>query len=125
MCISLSLSLPASLPLSLSQSHKTLPVIIAKVLLEITRRALLAGVILVVPAVVRVVQLLRLTFGLVLGLLAVNVIGTLGLSETVDFAAGETRDELLGVLVRDGLACEREMWGVSRVFLISPGWGGG
>lgn len=84
-------------PIQQQQGH--LPVVITKVLLQITRRTLLTRIILVVPTIVRVIQLLGLTFSLVLGLFPINVICSLGLGETIDFAACETRKELFGELV--------------------------
>lgn len=89
------LVLSSSLPIQ--QGH--LPVVITKVLLQITRRTLLTRIILVVPTIVRVIQLLGLTFSLVLGLFPINVICSLGLGETIDFATCETREELFGELV--------------------------
>lgn len=84
-------------PLQHQQGH--LPVVITKVLLQITRRTLLTRIILVVPTIMRVIQLLSLTFSLVLGLFPINVICSLGLGETIDFAACETREKLFGELV--------------------------
>lgn len=78
---------------------RTLPVVITKVLLQITRRTLLTRIILVVPTIMRVIQLLGLTFSLMLGLFPINVVCSLGLGETIDFAACETREELFGELV--------------------------
>ena len=66
---------------------------------------LLVRVVLVLAAVVLVVKLLGVAPGVTLGLLAVNVVGTLGLGETVDLTASEASEELLGEAVRDGLAC--------------------
>ena len=77
---------------------------LAELLLEVLGSILLVRVVLVVLAVVLVVELLRLLAGLALGLLAVNVVGALGLSQTVDLAACETGNQLLGELVLDGLA---------------------
>lgn len=81
------------------QQQGHLPVVITKVFLQITRRTLLTWIILVVPTIMRVIQLLGLTFSLVLGLFPINVICSLGLGETIDFAACETRKELFGELV--------------------------
>lgn len=81
------------------QQQGHLPVVITKVFLQITRRTLLTRIILVVPTIMRVIQLLGLTFSLVLGLFPINVICSLGLGETIDFAACETREELFGKLV--------------------------
>jgi len=66
----------------------------------------LVGVVLVVATVVLVVHLLSLFTGLALGTLAVDVVGTLGLAELVDLAAGKSGYDLLGELVVDLLACE-------------------
>ena len=65
---------------------------------------LLVRVVLVVLAVVLVVQLLGVLAGLALGLLAVNVVGTLGLGKAVDLTASEAGEEFLCEAVRDGLA---------------------
>lgn len=86
-----------SIIVPIQQGH--LPVVITKVLLQITRRTLLTRIILVVPTIMRVIQLLGLTFSLVLGLFPINVVCSLGLGETIDFAACETRKELFGELV--------------------------
>lgn len=86
-----------SIILPIQQGH--LPVVITKVLLQITRRTLLTRIILVVPTIMRVIQLLGLTFSLVLGLFPINVVCSLSLGETIDFAACETREELFGELV--------------------------
>lgn len=86
-----------SIIVPIQQGH--LPVVITKVLLQITRRTLLTRIILVVPTIMRVIQLLGLTFSLVLGLFPINVICSLGLGETIDFATCETRKELFGKLV--------------------------
>jgi len=77
---------------------------LAELLLEVLGSILLVRIVLVVLAVVLVVELLRLLASLTLGLLAVNVVGALGLSQTVDLAACETGNQLLGELVLDGLA---------------------
>jgi hypothetical protein len=53
-----------------------------------------------------VIHVLGITPGLVLGLLAVKEVLTLCFSELVDLSTGETCEELLGELVRDGLACK-------------------
>lgn len=73
-------------------------------LLEVSWWSLLVWVVLVLAAVVRVVELLSLASSLVLGLLAVDVVGTLGLSETVDLTASEASEKLLCELVGDWLA---------------------
>jgi hypothetical protein len=51
-----------------------------------------------------VVELLGVLLGLVLGLLSVDVVETLGLTELVDLSASEGSNELLGELVVDRLA---------------------
>lgn len=81
------------------QQQGHLPVVITKVFLQITRRTLLTRIILVVPTIMRVIQLLGLTFSLMLGLFPINVICSLGLGETIDFAACETCKKLFGELV--------------------------
>lgn len=86
-----------SIIVPIQQGHS--PVVITKVLLQITRRTLLTRIILVVPTIMRVIQLLGLTFSLMLGLFPINVICSLGLGETIDFATCETREELFGELV--------------------------
>lgn len=107
----------------IQQEH--LPVVITKVLLQITRRTLLTRIILVVPTIMRVIQLLGLTFSLVLGLFPINVICSLGLGETIDFAACETREELFGELVGDGLACWKKKVKVSWFVVGDDEWGWG
>ena len=76
----------------------------AEALLEVAVRLLLLRVVLVVATVVLIVELLGVLPGLTLGLLTVDVVGALGLGETVDFTASEAGEELLGELVGDGLA---------------------
>lgn len=83
----------------IQQQQGHLPVVITKVLLQITRRTLLTRIILVVPTIMRVIQLLSLTFSLVFGLFPINVVCSLGLGETIDFATCETRKQLFGELV--------------------------
>ena len=76
--------------------------------LETLRPAVLVGVVLVSAVVVNVllvVHLLGVLLGLALGLLAVDEVGALGLSETVDLTAGEAGEELLCEAVGNGLAC--------------------
>jgi hypothetical protein len=51
-----------------------------------------------------IVESLSVLLGLVLGLLSVDVVKTLGLTELVDLSAGERSNELLGELVVDRLA---------------------
>jgi hypothetical protein len=82
-----------------------LPLVVLELVLEVAVRLLLVGVVLVVVAVVLVVQLLGVLAGVALGALAVDEVGSLGLGELVDLGGGEARDELLGELVGDGLAC--------------------
>lgn len=92
---------------------KVLP---TKGVLEMARRFMLARVILVVVvAVVLVVEVLGTLLGLVLRLLAVNVVGALGLGQAVDFSTRKASEELLSEAVRNGLACwlrqyERGIW---------------
>jgi len=76
----------------------------AEALLQVAVGLLLVRVVLVLVTVVLVVELLGVAPGVTLGLLAVNVVGTLGLGETVDLTAGEASEELLGEAVRDSLA---------------------
>lgn len=109
----------------IQQQQEHLPVVITKVLLQITRRTLLTRIILVVPTIMRVIQLLGLTFSLVLGLFPINVICSLGLGETIDFAACETREELFGELVGDGLACGKKKVKVSWFVVGDDEWGRG
>ena len=66
-------------------------------------RVLLVGVVVLLLAVVLVVQLTGPLLGLVLGLLAVDVVGSLGLGETVDLDTGDGRDGFLGEAVVDFL----------------------
>jgi hypothetical protein len=66
---------------------------------------LLAGVVLVVVAVVLVIQVLGVASGIVLGTLAVDEVGSLGLGQLVNLGGSEASEELLGELVGDGLAC--------------------
>jgi hypothetical protein len=51
-----------------------------------------------------IVESLSVLLGLVLGLLSVDVVETLGLTELVDLSTGERGNELLGELVVDRLA---------------------
>lgn len=88
----------------------------AEALLQVTVRLLLVRVVLVLATVVLVVELLGVAPGVTLGLLAVNVVGTLGLGETVDLTASEASEELLGEAVRNSLAWEGvSMRGLSQV----------
>lgn len=63
---------------------------------------------LVLTTIVLIIQLLSILLGVTLSLLAVDVVGTLGLGEPVDFGAGETGKQFLCELVRDGLACRQK-----------------
>lgn len=72
---------------------------------EVLGRAVVVGVVVVLAAVVLVVHVLGALLGLVLGALLVDPVGALALHEAVDLGAGEAREELLGELVGDGLAC--------------------
>lgn len=76
----------------------------AEALLKVAMRRLLVRVVLVLTTVVLVVKLLGVAPGVTLGLLAVNVVGALGLGETVDLTASEASKNLLGKSVRDSLA---------------------
>jgi fluoride ion exporter CrcB/FEX len=67
-------------------------------------RLLLVRVVLVLATVVLVVELLGVTPGVTLGLLAVNVVGALGLGETVDLTTGEASEELFSEAVGNSLA---------------------
>ena len=82
-------------------------------LLQVTVRLLLVRVVLVLAAVVLVVELLGVTPGVTLGLLAVDVVGALGLGETVDLTTGEASEEFLCEAVRDCLAYEGVSMSVS------------
>jgi len=66
-------------------------------------RRLLVRVVLVLAAVVLVVELLGIAPGVTLGLLAVNVVGALRLSKTVDLTASEAGKQLLCETVGDSL----------------------
>jgi hypothetical protein len=76
----------------------------AEALLQVAVRLLLVRVVLVLAAVVLVVELLGVAPGVTLGLLAVDVVGALGLSKTINLTASEASKELLGESVRDSLA---------------------
>lgn len=54
--------------------------------------------------VVLVVHGLSIALGVALGLLTVDEVHSLGLSELVDFSTGDTDEELLGELVGNWLA---------------------
>lgn len=77
----------------------------AEALLEVAWSLTLVRVVLIVTAVVLVVEVLSPLLGLVLRPLAVDVVGALGLGETVDLGASETGQQLLGKAVGDSLAC--------------------
>lgn len=68
---------------------------------------------LIVLTIVLIIQLLGILLRVSLGLLAVNVIRSLGLRETINFDAGETREELFGELVGYWLACKMK-WTCKR-----------
>jgi hypothetical protein len=76
----------------------------AEALLQVAVGLLLVGVVLVLVAVVLVVELLGVAPGVTLGLLAVDVVCALRLSETVDLTASEAGEELLGEAVGNSLA---------------------
>ena len=81
----------------LAQHGHRLPVVTAtEGVTQVTVRLLLVGVVLVVATVVLVVQLLSTLAGLTLSTLAVDVVGTLGLGEPVNFTASDAGEELLG-----------------------------
>lgn len=67
-------------------------------------RSAILGSVLIATTVVLVVELLSVLLGLVLGLLAVDPVGALGLGELVDLGAGEASEELLSEGVGDVLA---------------------
>jgi len=97
-------------------------VVTTELALQVLRRALLLGIVLVVLAVLDmvlvwagmrwitdnayllVVETLSVLLGLVLGLLFVDVVKALGLDELVDLSTGKRSNKLLGELVVDGLA---------------------
>jgi hypothetical protein len=62
-------------------------------------------IILIIAAIVAVVQVLDILLGVVLGLLAVDEVHALGLSQLVNLSTGETDEELLGELMGDRLSC--------------------
>jgi uncharacterized membrane protein YfcA len=64
----------------------------------------LVGVILVLLAVVLIVGIAGLLLGMALGLLLVEPVLALGLSELVDLAAGNASNKLLGECVANRLA---------------------
>lgn len=59
--------------------------------------------------VVLVIHVLNILLGVVLGLLAVDEVHSLGLSQLVDLSTGKADEELLGELVRDWLSCGRRL----------------
>lgn len=61
-------------------------------------------IILVLAAVVLVVHALDLLLGVVLGLLTVDEVHALGLSQLVNLSTGKTDEHLLGELMGDRLA---------------------
>lgn len=81
------------------------PAVITVFLLQLVVRSLPLRVVILLAAIVLVVELLGSLLGLVLGLLTVDIVGTLGLGETVDFHTSKGGDGLLGELVRGWLAC--------------------
>jgi hypothetical protein len=54
--------------------------------------------------IVLIIHILDIVSGMSFGLLSINVIQTLGLSELVDFSTGNTSEEFLGELMGDWLA---------------------
>ena len=78
--------------------------------LELLRRTVLVGVVLIgtmILDIVLVVHLGGVLPGLVLGTLTVVGVHALGLGELVDFTTDEAGKKLLGKLVRDWLAWTR------------------
>ena len=71
----------------------------------------IARVVLVLTTVVLVVEVLGVVASLALSLLTVDVVGTLGLGETVDLSTCEASEELLGELVLDWLAWHKKCHG--------------
>ena len=88
--------------------HLPAVVLTLELLTHLTWWLLLLRVVLVVLAVVLVVHRLGTVLGLTLGLLAVDVVGALGLAELVNLTTGETGDQLLGELVVNCLACDEK-----------------
>lgn len=80
-------------------------VVTAEALLQMAMRLLLIRVILVVVAIVLVVQLLGPLPGLVLRLLAVDVVSTLGLCEAIYLTASKAGQKFFGETVGDRLSC--------------------
>jgi hypothetical protein len=76
----------------------------AEALLKVAMRRLLVRVVLILTTVVLVVKLLGVAPGVTLGLLPVDVVCALRLSETVDLTASEAGEELLGEAVGNSLA---------------------
>lgn len=64
------------------------------------------------------VQVLGLLLGLVLGLLAVEVVHALGLGQLVDLGGGEAGEHLLGELVLNGLAYMLRMRKLAMLLLL-------
>ena len=60
----------------------------------------------IIAAIVVVIQALDLLLGMVLGLLTVDEVQALGLSQLVNLSTGETDEQLLGELMGDRLSCE-------------------
>lgn len=85
----------------------TAKVVPTKALLQMAMRLLLVRVVLIVVAIVLVVKLLSPLPGLVLRLLAIDVVGALCLGQAVDFTASEAGEELFGEAVGYCFSCWR------------------
>lgn len=96
--LSSSTDIAAIVPLSTTDLPAT------EVILEMTWWVLLVRVVLFLVTVVLVVEVAAAAFGLTLSLLAVDVVGALGLGEPVDLSTSEASEELFGELVGDWLA---------------------
>lgn len=94
-------------PQSIMILHLVVVVVATEVVLDVLWWALV-GVVLILAAIVLVIQLFAAALGLVLGPLAVDVVGALGLGEFVDLSTGEACEQLLGELVGDWLAWRDE-----------------
>jgi len=66
---------------------------------------LLVGIVVFLATVMLIVHAIGVLFGLALGLLLVDPVGTSGFSETVNFCAHETGERFLCELVFHRLAC--------------------
>jgi len=84
-----------------------LPSITAELVTKPARRIGLAGIVLIILSVMLVIHAFSGVLRMSLGLLFINEILALGLSELVDLGAGEASEELLGEGVVDRLSCFR------------------